>query len=183
MGRLFFLSCILLGIATILFFPIYLETDAHYDINRRKFAFAVYAYKRIPLVGGYVATYTGGLAVHVSEKKAILVPYSKLNNERKRFSFLKTFRLKSFILTTESGADYLPLTAIAHGVLRTLFFIRGGNKKGVENNLWLTDGDTLRISLNCLVYFNLFILLKNFIKFCKEKMIILCRKKIKKSTR
>ncbi len=177
------MSLIPLGIAAILFFPIYLETDAHYDVNRRKFAFAVYAYKLIPLVGGYVATYTGGLAVHLSKKRAILVPYSKLNSERKRFSFVKTFRLKSFILTTESGAEYLPLTAIAHGVLRTVFFIQGGDKKGVENNLWLTDGDTLRISLNCLIYFNLFILLKNFIKFCKEKMQSICRKKIKKSTR
>ncbi len=165
-----------------LFFPIYLETDVHYDMNRRKFAFAVYAYKCIPIIGGYVATYSGGFAVHVSKKKAILIPYNRVNSERKKFSFIKTFRVKSFILTTEVGAEYLVLTAIVHSLLRMLFFITGGEKEGVENNLWLTDGDILRISLNSLVYFNLFILLKNFITFCKEKIRILCQKKRKKLT-
>ncbi len=182
MGRLFFYTLIAAGVFLLLFFPIYVETDAHYDMNRRKFAFAVYLYKAVPVIGGYVATYAGGLALHVSKKKAILIPYSKMNSERKKFSFVKTFRLKSFRLTTESGAEYLPLTAAAHSLLRTLFFIIGGEKEDVENNLWLTDGDVLRISLNCLLYFNLFILLKNFIKFCKEKIRILWQKKIKKST-
>ncbi len=166
----------------LLFFPIYIETDAHYDMNRRKFAFAVYAYKAIRVIGGYAATYQGGIALHISTRKAILIPYSKMNSERKKFSFVKTFRLKSFRLTTESGAEYLPLTAVAHSVLRALFFIKGGEKEEVENNLWLTDGDVLRISLNCLVYFNLFILLKSFIKFCKEKIEILWQKRTKKST-
>ncbi len=182
MGRLFFFTLTALIFLAILFFPIYLETDAHYDMNRRKFTFALYAYKSIPLIGGYAATYAGGVALHVSKKKAILIPYSKVNSERKKFSFVKTFRLKSFILTTESGAEYLPLTALAHSVLRTLFFIKDGEKEGIENNLWLTDGDVLRISLNCIFYFNLYILLKNFIKFCKEKIKILCQKKRKKST-
>ncbi len=165
-----------------LFFPIYLEADAHYDMNRRKFAFAVYAYKILPIFGGYAATYNGGIALHISKKRAILIPYSKVNDERKKFSIVKTFRLKSFILTTESGAEYLPLTATAHSLLRTLFFITGGKKEGVENNLWLTDGDVLRVSLNSLVYFNLFILLKSFFKFCKEKIRILWQKKTKKLT-
>ncbi len=182
MGRLFFYALPIVAILALLFFPIYVETDAYYDMNRRKFAFAVYAYKILPVIGGYVATYRGGLAIHVSKKKAILLPYAKMNSERKRFSFVKTFKLKSFRLTTESGAEYIPLTAVAHSLLRTYFFIKGGEKEGIENNLWLTDGDVLRISLNCIVYFNLFILLKNFIKFCKEKIGILWQKRMKKST-
>lgn len=179
MDKLFFFVVAVLIVLAILFFPIYLETDAHYDMNRKKFGFVVYAYKAIPLIGGYVATYRGGIALHVSEKKAILIPYTQLNSERKKFSIFKTFRLKSFVLTTESGAEYLFITALAHAILRTAFFIKGGEKEHIENNLWLTDGDVLRVSLNFLVYFNLFILLKSFLKFCKEKIQILCRKKIK----
>ncbi len=182
MGRLFFYALALIGILALLFFPVYLETDAHYDMNRRKFAFAVYAYKIIRVIGGYAATYPGGIALHVSKKRAILIPYSQMDSERKKFSFIKTFRLKSFRLTTEAGAEYLPLTAVAHSALRITFFIKGGKKEGIENNLWLTDGDVLRISLNVLIYFNLFILLKNFIKFCKEKMQILWQKRTKKLT-
>ncbi len=182
MGKSFFYLLAILGFTVFLFFPVYLETDAHYDMNRRKLAFSVSVYKFIPLIGGYAATYKGGIALHVSNKKAILIPYSQMDSERKKFSFVRTFRLKTFIITTESGAEYLPLTAVAHAALRSFFFIQGGNKKGIENNLWLTDGDVLRISLNCLVRFNVYILLKNFLKFCKEKLKILCQKKIKKST-
>lgn len=179
MGKSFFLFIAVVIIAAILFFPIYLETDAHYDMNRKKLGFAVYAYKKIPLIGGYVGTYKGGIAFHISKKKAILVPYTQLNSERKKFSVFKTFRLKAFNLTTESGAEYLLLTTVAHTILRTLFFIKGGEKEYIENNLWLTDGDVLRVSLNCLVYFNLFILLKSFFKFCKEKIQYYVGKKSK----
>ena len=70
MGRLFFFVGILFAV---LFFPIYLETDAHYDMNRKKLGFAVYAYKKLPIIGGYVSTYRGGIAFHISEKKEIKV--------------------------------------------------------------------------------------------------------------
>ncbi len=182
MGKLFFCLEIASGIVVLLFFPIYLGTDAHYDVNRRKLAFAVNAYRIFPLVGGYIATYSGGLALHISNKKAIVIPYAKVDSQRKKFSFLQTFRVKSFILTTESGAEYLYFAALAHAALRTLFFIKGGEKEGVENNLWLTDGDVLRVSLHCVLSFNLYILLKNFILFCKEKLKRLWQKKRKKST-
>ena len=80
MGGLFFFACIVLIVLTILFFPIYLETDAHYDLNRKKLGFAVYAYKKIPVVGGYVSTYKGGIAFHITDKKAILVPYKQMDS-------------------------------------------------------------------------------------------------------
>ncbi len=183
MGRLFLYVLLALAIAAfLLFVPIIIEGDVHYDMNRRKFAFAVFLYKAIKLVGGYAATYKGGIALHVSPKKAILIPYSEVEKERKRFSFVKTFRLIAFTLTTETGAEYLLPVSIAHATLRTLFFIIGGKKEKVENNLWLTDGDVLRVSLNCVTYFNLFMLICAFIKFLKEKLIILWRTKTKKST-
>ena len=180
MGRLFFFVFFgLLAVLALLFFPIYLQTNAHYDMNRKKFCFSVNAYKKIKLIGGYATTYPGGVALHVSKKKAFLLPYAQINDKRKRFSFIKTFRLKSFVLTTESGAEYLFLTALTQAVLRVFFFVKGGKKEGVENNFWLTDGDVLRVSLESLVYFNLFILLCAFIKFCKEKLRELWHKKMK----
>lgn len=183
MGRLFLYAVLWLAVlAFFLFFPIVLETDLHYDMNRKKFGFAVFFYKLFKLLGGYAGTYPGGIALHVSPKKAIVVPYAEMESERKRFSFIKTFRLIECTLTTETGAEYLLPVSIAHTVLRTYFFIVGGKKEKIENNLWLTDGDVLRISANFVVYFNLFILLCAFIKFLKEKISILWQKRKKKST-
>lgn len=183
MNRLFFYLLIgVMGTAFLLFVPITLQTDAHYDMNRRKFAFAVYIYKRIKIIGGYIATYTGGFALHVSPKKVILVPYANVNSERKKFSFMKTFRLITLRLTAETGAEYLFPVAATNTVLRTYFLAKGGDKNKIENNLWLTDGDVLRLSLHSVVFFNLYILICNFLKFLKEKIKILCQKKKKSTT-
>ena len=183
MSRLFLYILLgLLSAAFLLFFPITIETDIHFDMNRKKLAFAVFFYRVLKLIGGYADTYKGGVALHVSPKKAILVPYSQMDSERKKFSFIKTFRLISFRLTTETGAEYLFPVSVAQTFLRAYFFATGGKRDKIENNLWLTDGDVLRISLNCVLFFNLFILICNFFKFLKEKIQILCRKKMKKST-
>lgn len=177
MGGLFFA---LLGIITLLFFPIYLSSDGHFDMNRRKFAFSVRAYDIFPLIGGYLATYNGGFAFHLSKRKVRLIPYNQINQERKRFKIYKLFRLKNITLTTETGAEYLFPVGVLHAFLRTYFFILQGKKEKIENNVWLTNGDVLRLSYNLTVFFNLFILLRYFVKFLKEKMI--CQRKTKKST-
>ncbi len=183
MGRfLLFAAFWIMITAFLLFFPIVLDADVHYDMNRRKFGFAVFLYKMIKLVGGYAATYQGGLALHISPKKAVLIAYSEIDSERKRFSFVRSFRLIAFTLTTETGAEYLMPVSVAHAVLRTLFFWLGGDKEKIQNNLWLTDGDVLRVSFHIAAYFNIFMLLCAFVQFLKEKVKILWQKKIKKST-
>jgi hypothetical protein len=128
-------------------------------------------YGKIKILGGYADTYKGGIALHTSQKKAILLPYKDMDNERKRFSFVKTFKPVAFTLTTETGAEYLFPVAVLHAVLRIYFFITGGEKERIENNLWLTDGDVLRVSLHSVLFFNVYILLCNVFRFLKEKMV------------
>jgi len=182
MGRSFFIIGTVIGsVMLFLFLPITFETDIHYDLNRKKLAFSVFIYKFFKVIGGYCTVYSGGIAIHRSSQKVILKPYAQLDNDRKRFSFMRSFRLSSFVLTTETGAEYLLEIALIQILLRVIFVIKGGTKEDVENNLWLTDGDVLRISLNFIAYFNLFILLREFVKFLKEKMSLLWQKKMKKS--
>lgn len=180
-GSFFFLGAIIIGIF-LLFVPISLKMIAHYDMNRKKFCFAVYLFSFLKILGGYVATYKGGFAVHISEKKALLLPYTQVNTERKRFSFMHTFRLHAFNITTETGPEYLLPLAWAHVILRTYFFTKGGKKSNIENNLWLLDGDVLRISASLILQFTMFIILKNIFLFIKEKLKGLWRKSMKKST-
>lgn len=183
MDRSFFvIGGSVLGVLLLLFFPIYLEMDALYDMNGRKLAFAVKVYKFLRIVGGYMATYRGGLAIHVSPRKAILLPYSDMENERKRISIMRTFRLKSLDITAETGAEYLLYVSLAQAIFRIYFLSKGGKKEKLSNNLWLREGDVLRISLNFVIRFNLFILLRNLFKSVKEKIQVLCQTKIKKST-
>ena len=180
MGRLFFILAItILLVFVLLFFPIYVQTNAHYDMNGRKLAFAIYLYRWFKLIGGYMATYQGGLALHVSQKKAILLPYAEMEDNRRRFYFLRSIRLKALTFTIETGAEYLFPMTLAQVLSRIYFFSKGGKKEKIENNVWLTDGDVLRISVKFVIRFNVFIMLRNFIMQIKEKLS--CQKKIKKS--
>lgn len=104
-----------------------------------------------------------------------------MDSDRKRFSFTKAFRIVSLRLTTETGAEYLIPVSLAHTALRTFCLSIGGQSGKIENNLWLTDGDELRISLNLVTFFNLFILLGALANLLKEKIKSLWQKKTKKS--
>lgn len=168
------------GVMALLFFPIYLEVDAHVDITRKIFAFAVYAYGVLKVYGGYATSYQGGVALHVNEDKAVLLPYSNMESERKKLAVYRAFHIKRFSVATETGAEYLLMVSLAHTGLKTFFQTVLGER--VKSGLWLTDGDVLKVSTNLLLWFNLFIILKLFIKFIKEKIKSVCRKKTKKST-
>ena len=169
MSKFFFILLTALIMVALLFFPIYLKGDTHYDMNRKKFAFSVYGFGLIKLIGGYASTYKGGIALHVSSNKAILIPYSQMNTKRKKFSILKTFHLKSFDVTTETGAEYLLPIALSQALFRIYYMTRGGSREKYHNHLWITNGDVLRVSLNCTLYFNIFILLCDLFQFIKEK--------------
>ena len=166
----------------LLFFPIYLKADGHYDMNGRKLAFSIKIYRFIRVLGGYIATYQGGLAMHISPQKAILIPYKELDNERKRFSVMRTFQLRKIQVTIETGPEYLLPTTVIQAAFRISFFILGGKKEKIENNLWLTDGDVLRVTMSVSLRFNLFIVLRRLMISIKERVKELWQKNTKKST-
>ncbi len=181
MGRFaFFLWSIPISLC-LLFIPVVLETNVYYDVLRRKFAFSVYGYKLIKLTGGYIATYEGGIAVHTSKNKATIIPYKQLNNERKRFSFMKTFRLKSFAVTTETGASYLMPVLFTQATASAVVFLKTKKKAEIRSRIVLENGEALKISLQCILFCNLFMLLQSILAFIKEKLKKSCRKKLKKS--
>ena len=101
--------------------------------------------------------------MHVSPQKAILIAYGDLDSERKRLAILKSVKLERFHITVETGAEYLLATSVCQMILRIIFFILGGERDKIENNVWLTNGDVLRISSNFTIRFNLFTILKNLI--------------------
>ena len=180
MSGLFFYVVIGMGIFVLLFFPIFVEGDLHYDINRKKCVFSVNIYKIFRVFGGYITTYQGGLALHKNDDNAILLPYKNLDTERKKFSFIKTFQFVSFHATIESGAEYF----FAVESLRRIYtFIRAclDKLKNTDVKILLVDGDTLKTSVNCVMFFNIFILLVDLIEYLWRKLKQLWREKAKKS--
>ena len=166
-------------VITLLFFPVYLQVNTHFDLNKKRLVFSLYAYRKIKIIGGYIKTYSGGIALHISDKKAILIEYKEMDGERKKFKFTKAFKLRKLALTTETGAEYL-LGVFALQTAFCAFLNRFESRRGkIHAHIWLTDGDVLRLTAQLQVYFNLYVLLKEFLTFIKEQIKILWKKKAK----
>ncbi len=164
-----------------MFFPFYLDLNAYYDLTTNKFSFSILLFKKIKLIGGYATTYRGGIAFHITLKKAILMDYSEMDGKRKKFSFMRAFKLKEILLTAETGAEYLLELSTARVVGKIIAALKNAPKDKIKSSVWLTNGDVLKVSVRITVLFSVFILLKAFLKFLKEKIKILWKKKLKKS--
>lgn len=171
MGRFFFILAITtLSVLFLLFLPIVISIDTYYNMNRRKFAFALKLYRVIPVLGGYISAYPGGLAVHTSQTKARLLFYKDMEKERKRIKLYKSFRLLKGNLHTEIGAEYILQAMVVHILARAAFYTLIDNKQEIKNSVWLTDGDVLKLSLHLVAYVNIFLLLRLFFDYIKEKV-------------
>ena len=168
-------------IIILLFVPVLVSGNFHYDMNRKKYAFVIRLYA-IKIIGGYITIYPGGVALHVSKNKALVFPYKSMNDDTKRFSFIKLFRLLRLELTTETGAEYLISVWTISTLLKVYLYKKARYLQSINTNIWLTNGDILRISGKWLAFFNLFMICKNLVLFVKEKINGLWRKKTEKST-
>lgn len=179
MSGLFFYVLIIL--LTILFLPIFLNFDWYYDVFTGKIVILFSLMNIFKILGGYVTSYDKGFALHKSDKTAVLLPYTEIDNERKRFSFIKTFKFQSISVDVQCSANTFYLFNFIQKGLEVLKF---SNDK--LNNMHLTlklfNKDTLKITGRCVFRLNLFILLIDFIEYLWRKMKNLWQEKTKKST-
>lgn len=174
MGKPFFFFVVL----AIFFLPIVLEGNLYYDVHRKKCIFSLRLYRRIPIAGGYLATYVGGLAFHVSEKRAVLLPYAEWKEEQKRISVLKLFRLRSLRAQIETNADWLIPMIWIHHLLGLVLRIANSERAEIKNSLWLRENkENIALSVQTVVWTNIAKLLVAGVKIMKEKVESIWKKK------
>jgi hypothetical protein len=165
----------------LLFTPIFLTIDWYYDALKGKFVFSLNLMNCIKIFGGYITSYEKGFAVHKNKKTAILLPYTEIKDKRKRFSYLKTFRLHRFTTNIKCSPESFFIFDV---IRRTINIIRIYNKSLSKINLQinLISNEKMNLSGKCSLNFDLFILSVEFIKFILRKIKEIWQLKIKKST-
>lgn len=169
MGGLFILLGLLIAL-TLLFFPIYIEADFQYQLQDRKIAFAVFIFKKFKVIGGYITDYPGGFAFHTGKEKVILMPLNDAEGRKKRISIFRRFRISDFAITTETGAEYLPLTMLLHAILRRYFLFQGGEEGSFQSHIWLKNRDDFILSINGIAKINLYMQICAWISVIKERL-------------
>lgn len=189
MGEFFVYS---LFFGTLLFlFPIFIYIDAYVDVRENKCWFALSLFKFVKIFGGYLQLKKEGLVFHLTEKKAVILPYKQMAPMRKKFEVTKGFQLYRFHQIVETGGEGQPsgvviaaalqaASAQIFSVLETLHpFL------SLKNGVLLTERAELKLTLQFVTVFNGLILsiaigkklLEAFLKWIRKKRLIASWKK------
>ena len=181
MGRLFLFTEIFSIVLIILFLPVFISGNLHFDIKRNKYAFCLKLYEKIRIFGGYATLYSEGIALHVSDKKAILLPYTEIDSRRKQFSFVNAFEPISIKIVLESSAERLFPLSLLVSLIHLLTSFNEQFRK-FHLNVWFSENTTFKVNAKFTVFFNNFVLLINLLQFLWRKIKNIWQEKVKKST-
>lgn len=171
--------------------PLYVSVDAHLDIKENKCWFRVGLYRFIKIFGGYGQLTKEGAALHITEKKAIFIPYAKMADTRKKFEITQGFQLVGFHQIIETGGAEsiygIMLGALNTSITGSVFSMLQTKHPflSLKNSLLLTNRTELKITLKSEVVFNGLVvtvalikkLLEAFIKWIKIKKLTTSWKK------
>ena len=94
--------------AAALLLPVVLSVHLYLDVGRKKLYFGVYILRALKLFGGYASPGRGGVALHLSRRRAVLLPYRELFAAGKKFEIARGFAVAdaSFVLEAGCAAPY-----------------------------------------------------------------------------
>lgn len=150
MSELMMCALSVAGVLLLLFLPIVVSIDCHFDLSARRLFFGARLYGRLLLAGGYVQPRKQEVAIHLSEKKALLLPYGQMIASRPNFKLLHGIRVTSVCGVVETGPVSIAALMFA-AVLRSASSAAGAilKRKGcrIRNDVLISETDRFLITL------------------------------------
>lgn len=178
----FFIFSTFLGMLFFLF-PVFVYTDGYLDVKENKAWFSLSLYKHFKVFGGYAQITRSGIAVHLTEKKAVLFEYDKMADTKKVFEVTDGFQPYRFHLTVETGGSQSPLGVLIASGLQAF----GGAAftmmqakypfMSLKNGTVLAEQPCLKLSLQFVTIFNGLVLTMAITKKILEAIINWIRKR------
>lgn len=164
----------------ILFLPVCVTLDGHLDAAARKVSFGIRLYGSVRLAGGYIEPRREGIAVHLSQRKALLFPYGQMLRSRPDLKKLHGFHIKEIRTVTETGNGH------ASNILVASALLIAGNTAGAvlhtygcrfRGDVLLSPAENFKITAKIKIGFHLLTVLVLFIKLALEAIITWIEKK------
>ena len=170
---------LVIALYILLIFPIYLNGYLYFSLDVKKLFFSIKLFKAIKLFSGYAELRKEGIFIHLTRKKAILIPYSSLTSMKKKVKPLKDYHIIKWEFEADLGMENNTLFA-----LETAFFINyftsfinwlTSNIKPyliIKNNVNVYDSkNVLRLYFYGTVLLNSLMILLSLVKILLEKII------------
>ncbi len=181
---------VVMTVVAVMLFPIFVSAYLYGDKDSGKVGFALYLFGAVRLLSGYAAPCKGGIAFHLTEKKAVIMPYSELLGIGKKFEVTKGFSVCNYRHCIEiGGAENMAGALAAAMSLRKLtdivfMFARGKKDLRMEGDI-LVDMNRggFRAAVKVVISFNLLIVTIAAVKIIMEKILEYGHKRKKQKSR
>ena len=165
--------------AAVLLLPIVVSVHVYLDAAQKKLFFGVYILRAVKLLGGYAAPAPGGIALHLTRRRAVLLPYGEMLAAGKKFKLARGFAVADAAFVLEVGRAEQPALAIIAAAAARIAacigaaYLRARTRSGgLHADVLLRMGeDSFKASGRILIAFNIAVLLAAAAKLLLRKMM------------
>ena len=179
----------ILILVSIIIFPIFINGDFHLSQDKLKLFYKIKVFGFITILKGYAEFIKEGIIIHLTKRKAIILPFENLFEVKRKVEPLKDYHLINFKLNVELGNEeniLAPLTtAFIINYIYNYFKWFLHHKKPYFNsdiNIFVIDEkNVFEIFLKGTAVFNLLMILISLIKILAGKLINAFKQRIKQN--
>lgn len=162
---------------TLLIFPLFLSVNALFLSDLKKAYAGIYLFGFIKIIGGYAEKIEEGVALHVSDKKAFIIPFASLSGAREKIKPFMDYHFISVTTVTELGSNdnlITPLSAafiasFVESIIAWYFSLKKPYLK-LDNRFNVYAGKkTFNLYFKALFVFNAITVISSIIKILTEK--------------
>ena len=161
----------------LLIFPVFLCINVKYKKEYKKLFYHVDIFS-IKVLNGYIEIVKEGIAIHLTKRKAIIIPFKNMLEMRNKIRPLKDYhiiKLKLNVKFAVGESMILPISLtflfnFALQFLRFFLFFKKPHVKVLTNFNVYENKDLLNINANATFVFNLLMVIISFIKIWAEKI-------------
>lgn len=162
-----------------LIFPIFLNINVKYSKNEKLLEYKIKMFNFITILFGNIELIDEGIAIHINNKKAILIFYKDIFSMRKKFKPLKDYHIFKFNTSISIGINENEMQTLNFIFLYNYIFnIVGQITNQIKPYLTLKSKinlfnkeDFLILLLKTTFVFNIFMVLISLIKIILEKIV------------
>ena len=163
---------------TILIFPIFINFDVLLKKDLKRVFYGVHAYGIIPLSGGYMETGDKTLIIHLSNHRAIIIPFNKILGIKNKIKPLKDYHFIKLEYVLDIGCkngSMLPFSAgcainyVTDMLKRYFYFNKPYLKLNGKVNIYMGK-NIFDVYFSGIVVFNILMIVLSIIKILTEKL-------------
>ena len=162
----------------ILIFPLFLNVSTIFVKNNKKTYFVIRLFF-IKIVCGYIQIINRGMAIHLSDTKAIIIKYKDFLDLRKSFTLFKDYTINKIFLKVEIGDSFGELNTMTTSFLFDFAFnmiemilLRKKNYLSCKREIVVEENSNcVNIYFETKILFNFLVLILSFFKIVGGRII------------